>query len=201
LGTKILNFLLAQGIVTILYYAAFYFTPFKPIELPITFIDRNIGFHKVFAYIYISFFIMLLISIISVEKSNSYRCAISIVINALIASFIFFFFPTSMPHIYYSDEEHTSYFLSKFILAVDINYNCFPSIHISNALTASYFLALNRRLFLKCIIWFWFLLITWSVISTKQHYFYDILGGIILSMISLYVVNKFIHYNKKPLTN
>jgi len=201
LGTKILNFILAQGIVTILYYGIIYITPFKAVELPITFIDRYIGFHSVFAYIYISFFIMLLISMICVEKRNSNKCAITIIINALIASFIFFFFPTSMPHIYYSDEVHTNYFLLKFIQAVDINYNCFPSIHISNALTASYFLALNRSLFLKYIIWLWFLLITWSVISTKQHYFYDILGGVILAMISLFIVKKFIPYDKRVLKN
>ena len=168
----------------------------KCVELPVTFIDRNIHFHVVFAYIYISFYLMFLISIIANKKSYSLKCAISIVVNALIASCIFFFFPTRMPAAIYSSEEHTHYFLSRFIQSLDVKTNCFPSLHIANAFTAAFFLALKRKFVLRCIVWIWFILICWSVISTGQHYFYDIIGGIILALVSLYIAGKLSQYNR-----
>ncbi|MEJ0080550.1 MAG: phosphatase PAP2 family protein [Puia sp.] len=196
MATKILYFLLSLGILILLYYAASYTTPFKAIELPLTFIDRAISFHIVFAYIYISFYFMFLISIVTNDKNYALQCAISIVINAVIASCIFFFFPTHMPVAIYASEEHTYYFLSKLLHTLDVSTNCFPSLHIANAFTSAYYLAVKRKLILRSIIWLWFILICWSVISTGQHYFYDIIGGIFLALISLYIVRKLTRYNK-----
>jgi membrane-associated phospholipid phosphatase len=186
LATKILYFIVTLGILITLYYGVNYATPFKAVELPVTFIDRNIGFHVVFAYIYISFYGMFLISIISNNKSYSLQCCISIILNTLIASCIFFFFPTRMPAAIYSSEEHTYYFISRLVQSLDIKNNCFPSLHIANACTAAFYLALRRKLYLRIIFWTWFILICWSVISIGQHYFYDIIGGIILAAFSIY---------------
>lgn len=199
--TKILYFLLTLSILIALYYGANYFTPFKAVELPVTFIDRNISFHVVFAYIYISFYVMFLISIISNEKSHALQCALSIALNTLIASGIFFFFPTHMPVSIYSSEEHTHYFLSRLVQSLDVKTNCFPSLHIANACTAAFYIAIKRKLFLKCIVWVWFILICWSVISTGQHYFYDIIGGIILAVISLSIIRKLSQYHQILMTN
>jgi membrane-associated phospholipid phosphatase len=187
---KFFYFLSSLGILIILYYGANDATPFKAVELPTTWIDRNIRFQIVFAYIYISFYLMFLISIMSNRKSYSLKCAISIVINTLIASCIFFFFPTRMPTALYTSEEHTHYFLSRFIQSLDIRNNCFPSLHVANAYTAAFYLALKKKLLISCMIWIWFILICWSVISTGQHYFYDIIGGIAVAMISLYITGK-----------
>jgi membrane-associated phospholipid phosphatase len=190
MANKFLYFFFTLGILMILYYATNYASPFKAVELPVTFIDRNIHFHVFFIYIYISFYLMFLISIIGNKKSYALKCAISIVINTIIASGIFFFFPTRMPAVIYSGEEHTFYFLSRLVQSLDVKNNCFPSLHIANAFTAAFYLALKRKLFLRSVLWIWFVLICWSVISTGQHYFYDILGGIILAFISLYIVRR-----------
>jgi membrane-associated phospholipid phosphatase len=196
LAIKILYFLFALVILIILYYGVNYATPFKAVELPVTFIDRDIRFHVVFVYIYISFYFLFLISIINNKKSSSLKCALSIIINTLIASCIFFFFPTRMPAAIYSSEEHTHYFLSRLLHSLDVKNNCFPSLHIANACTAAFYLALKSKLFLKYIIWIWFILICWSVMSIGQHYFYDIIGGILLALISLYIIGKLSEYNK-----
>jgi membrane-associated phospholipid phosphatase len=92
-----------------------------------------------------------------------------------------------MPAAIYASDEHTYYFLSGFIQSLDIKNNCFPSLHVANAFTAAFYLALKRKPLLKYMIWIWFILICWSVISTGQHYFYDIIGGIVVAMISLYI--------------
>jgi membrane-associated phospholipid phosphatase len=201
LATKLLNFILAQGIITILYYGVMYVTPYKAVELPITFIDNEIGFHDLFAWIYLSYFFLLLMTITCTEKIDSVKCAKSIVLNALISSIFFFFIPTRIPPDYYSNEEHTRYFLSKLIQNIDANNNCFPSIHIANSLAAAYYFGLHKGFFLKYIVWFWFLLISWSVLSTKQHYFLDIPGGIIVALISLYFIEKYGRYSKSVVHN
>ena len=199
MASKILYLLTALSVLILLYYGANWATPFKTVELPVTFIDRNISFHIVFVYIYISFYLMFLISIIGNQKANSLKCARSIIINTLIASFIFFFFPTRMPSAIYSSEEHTYYFLSKMLHSLDVKSNCFPSLHIANAFTAAFYLGLKRKLFLRSIIWIWFILICWSVISIGQHYFYDIIGGIILALIGLYLIwFRGISYGRQP---
>ncbi len=186
MATKILYFIVTLGLLIILYYGVNYATPFKAVELPLTFIDRRIDFHVAFAYIYISFYGMFLISIISNRKGDALQCAIAIVLNTLMASCIFFFFPTHMPDAIYSSEEHTHYFISRMVHSLDVKNNCFPSLHIANAFTAAFYLALRRKLFLKSILWTWFILICWSVISIGQHYFYDIIGGIIVAAIGVY---------------
>lgn len=196
MATRFLYFLLTLGILIILYYAASYTTPFAAKELPLTFIDRGIGFHVVLIYIYISFYFMFLISIVTNQKIYAIQCAKSIVINTLIASCIFFFFPTRMPPAIYASDEHTHYFLSRIIQSLDVKNNCFPSLHIANAYTAAFFLAIERKLILKWVVWIWFFLICWSVMSTGQHYFYDIIGGIILALISLYIVRKSSQHQK-----
>ena len=192
--TKVLYLIVTLVILTTLYYGASYITPFKAAELPVTFIDRNISFHIAFAYVYISFYLMLLISILSNKKSYSLQCAITLVTNTLIASSIFFFFPTRMPVAIYSSTEHTNYFLSRFVQGLDVETNCFPSLHIANAYAAAFYLAIDKKLYVKCTIWAWYGLICWSVISTGQHYFYDIIGGIILAQISFYIIKKLSHY-------
>lgn len=199
MATRFLYFLLALGMLIILYYGASYTTPFTAKELPLTFIDRGIGFHIVFIYIYISFYFMFLISIVANQKIYAIQCAQSIAVDALIASCIFFF-PTRMPAAIYASTEHTHYFLSRIIQSLDVKNNCFPSLHIANAYVAAFYLAVERKLILKWIVWIWFILICWSVMSTGQHYFYDILGGIILALISLYTVRKFNRHQKGVLT-
>lgn len=195
MAIKILYFLFSLTILIILYYGVSYVTPFKASELPVTFIDRDISFHIVFAYIYISFYLMFLISIISNKKKYSLKCALSIVTNTLIASCIFFFFPTRMPAAIYASKEHTHFFLSRFIQSLDVQTNCFPSLHIANACVAAFYLAVDRKLYVRCTVWTWFILICWSVISTGQHYFYDVIGGIVLALISLYLVRKMNQYH------
>jgi len=195
MAAKILYFVVTLCILILLYYGASYATPYKAAELPVTFIDRNISFHIAFAYIYISFYLLFLNAIIRSEKTNSLLCAISIILNTLIASFIFYFFPTRMPAAIYSNEEHTNYFLSRLVQSLDVKNNCFPSLHIANACTAAFYLAIQRKLAVKFFIGAWLILICWSVLSTGQHYFYDIIGGIFVSLISLVLIRKLIQRN------
>lgn len=61
--------------------------------------------------------------------------------------------------------------------------NCFPSLHVAvSMLLASYYSFIEKSLLKKVLMWLWALAIILSVLTTKQHYVIDIIGGIILSI-------------------
>ncbi len=150
-----------------------------------------IAFNNLFGYIYLSFFVLILISIVNTKADISRQCARAIILNSVAAGIVFILFPTKMPDSVYQIEPGISRGILEFIRNDDRNLNCFPSMHISNAFTAVYFLNMRRSRMVKCFFWLWFGLIAYSVLSTKQHCFYDILGGILLAVVNVAIVKKF----------
>jgi lathosterol oxidase len=183
-------YLLAQSTVATVYYGSMHFVFHMPIELRVSFIDEMLGYNNLFAYVYLSFFFLILISILKSDVHESKQCATAIVLNSIAASFFFIFMPTKIPDYYYHAGPGMSTGILEFIRSRDMNLNCFPSLHISNALSAVYFFNLKRTQPVKTLFWIWFALIACSVISTKQHFFYDILGGMILGIINIFIVKK-----------
>ena len=184
-------YLAAQSAAAFIYYGTMHLMLSKPHELGITFIDRAIAFSNISGYIYLSFFFLILISIVHAQADISRQCARAIVLNSVAAGIIFILFPTKMPDSVYQVEPGISSGILEFIRNDDRNLNCFPSMHISNAFTAVYFLNTGKSRMVKCLLWSWFGLIAYSVISTKQHCFYDIAGGILLAVVNVAIVKKF----------
>jgi membrane-associated phospholipid phosphatase len=184
-------YLAAQSAAAFIYYGSMHIVLTKPNELDTTFIDRAISFNYVFGYIYLSFFFLILVSILFTKADISRQCAMAIILNSVAAGIVFILFPTKMPDSVYQIEPGISRGILEFIRNDDRNLNCFPSMHISNAFTAVYFLNTGRSRLIKCIFWVWFGLIAYSVISTKQHCVYDILGGILLAVVNVAIVKKF----------
>ena len=182
--------LIAQGIVIVIYHGTMLITPFKAVELPMTYIDRLIGFHPFFTYIYVSFFLQLFIGVVYTDEDISLKCAGAIVLNACMASPVFYFFPTTMTTAFFNEGHHTTHFMSVFIRSLDKNYNCFPSIHIANSLVASVYFNVRRSRPWQVISVLWFILIAWSVISTRQHYFIDVIGGLTVAVTSMSIINR-----------
>ena len=182
--------LIAQGIVIIIYHGTMLITPFKAVELPMTYVDRLIGFYSFFTYIYVSFFLQLFIAVVYTDEDISLKCAGAIVLNACIAAPVFYFFPTTMTAAFFNEGHLTSHFMSVFIRSLDKNYNCFPSIHIANSLVATVYFNVRRSKPWRMISILWFVLITWSVISTRQHYFIDVIGGLMVAVTSMSIINR-----------
>jgi membrane-associated phospholipid phosphatase len=178
-------------VAAFIYYGSMHITLLKPNELGATFIDRAIAYNNLFAYIYLSFFFLILISIVNTKTDTSRQCSRAIILNSVAAGIVFILFPTKMPDPIYQIEPVISPGILDFIRNEDRNLNCFPSMHISNAFAAVYFLNIGRYRMVKCFFWLWFGLIAYSVLSTKQHCFYDILGGILLAVVNVAIVKKF----------
>lgn len=199
---NLLNYIITQTIVATLYYTVIKITTATPVELPLTFIDTFFKPHYAAVWIYMSFFFLLMAGVTFTKRENSFHCMKVVLMNSLIASMIFIFFPTKITYWDYSPyiiENTLSYDFMMLIKENDQTYNCFPSLHISNSVVALYFLNKDKKMIWKILNTSWMLAIIWSVISTKQHTFYDVIGGTVLAILS-YVIIKFID-NKKNNTN
>lgn len=186
------NYLFTQSIVGSSYYLVSTFTYVKPVELPLTFIDISVKPHFSAFWIYMSFFFLLICGITFVSKEDSKECVKNVLMNSLIASFFFFFFPTRITfddYTPYVQEDTITGDFIKMMKQYDNTSNCFPSLHISNSITATYFLNKYKKQSTKIINIIWLILIVWSVLSTKQHTIYDVIGGLLLSLTSFKVID------------
>jgi hypothetical protein len=174
------NYFVTQLIVGSSYYLVKKLTVGHPVELDLTTIDTFFKPNFLAVWIYMSFFFMLIAGVTFSTKDKSIECCKIILTNSVIASIFFIFFPTKITyHDYapYIDSNTASYVMMMMIKKYDDTYNCFPSLHIANSIIACYFLIQDKKIYIKVLSVLWLFLIFWSVISTKQHIFYDILGG------------------------
>jgi len=154
-------------------------------------IDRYIPFNKYFIvpyvlwYVYVGFFLMLLCII----SERSYRkLLMNLLIGALTCYGIFCVFPTTVPRPIINSQD----IFSKIVLIIynrDNPFNCFPSIHVLNAVLTAIYVnrepKLNRTVkFISTLI---AVLIVLSTMFIKQHFFLDVVAATILSY-SLYMI-------------
>lgn len=111
----------------------------------------------------------------------------TVVVQTFIAGFFFIILPmeSGFPAI-----EATGWAVPFFNLAdtVNLDYNYFPSLHVTFALTIA--LGLSKRCHLGCQILLisWALAIASSTILTHEHHLLDILGGIGLAIFGIKVI-------------
>ncbi|MBI4041607.1 MAG: phosphatase PAP2 family protein, partial [Deltaproteobacteria bacterium] len=107
-------------------------------------------------------------------------------LNFLIHYPIFFFFPTVIERPTTSLDGWAGSAFS-FLRWIDQPVNCFPSQHVS----LCFVVALgfwNYRRWISIFFLFWAIAISLSTLTTKQHYFWDVLGGLVVFLICYGVV-------------
>ena len=78
-----------------------------------------------------------------------------------------------------------------FFRQLDLTGNTFPSLHVAMSffLTGCYSFFEESRT-RRAFFWVWSVLITASVLTTKQHYVIDIIGGVSLAVVYLFVARR-----------
>lgn len=188
------HYVITQCIVGSCYYIASIITPFTPIEMQLTSVDYFFKPHYSAFWIYMSFFFLLIAGITFSSKEDSIKCCKIVLLNSVFASIFFILLPTRITYNDYYPyilENTITYDLVKLIKEYDNTSNCFPSLHIANSIVATIFLNKNKSTNFKIVSTVWLLLVCWSVMSTKQHTFYDLLAGTLLAFISMYLMNNF----------
>lgn len=196
-NNKIVIYLVLQSVVAFLYYLGSLIVLFDAKIIALTKVDYYVKPHFLAVWVYLSFFLLLFLTVYLSEKKNRKLFIKLIIINSVISLIVFIFYPTFIvDNDYYmlQKDNPISFKVLSFIIDADVRSNCFPSLHIANSLLATVFLFRIKNKFVTLISSVWFCLIAWSVLSTGQHYFYDILGGISLSILSYYGFKYFEKY-------
>lgn len=149
------------------------------------FLDDMIPYNKFFILPYVYWFAyvgIVLIYLAATDYKNYFRLLASIVTGMFICFIFYYFYQTTVirPDIHTTDvfNRFVDYVYSK-----DNPYNCFPSIHVLDALLVSIFLyKVNKNIVVRVIAVASFVSITLSTFFVKQHYVLDAAAAIAISI-------------------
>ncbi len=191
-------------------FFALYFTvlnhPIFPVTLmPLTAVDRWIGFQPAALIFYVSLWIYVpLLPSLMIDRRELWRYAAAVGVLSFIGLGIFVLWPTTIPR---PNIDWAQYPSLAFLKTIDATGNACPSLHVAFAVfTALGFDCLLRRLgagpLSRVTNLAWGAGILYSTLATKQHVALDALGGLVLGatvaaafffkhrLISLVVVTK-----------
>ena len=159
------------------YYLLNKFPFFEVQTLPLTFVDDAVPFLLWTTWPYMLLLVSNFCLPFLIHRRQDFiemmmAFAIAISINIVFWAF----WPTTFPRPDSPESAGLTEMLYRLLIAVDSPLNCFPSGHITVPTIQAW--ALTRRNG-KTRWWIWpiFLLMGLSILSTKQHYFWDMLGG------------------------
>lgn len=141
---------------------------------------------SVFAYSLIYVFVFLPVFTIK-HRIIFLRVIVAFLLCSLMALPFFIFFPVRMPRPGIPTQELLAYWAVALSYTLDKPVNCFPSLHVANAVLAvASCYKLSRRVALWGMVGA--LAVAISTTTMKQHFIADILGGIALALISYFLV-------------
>lgn len=165
-------------------YLVFYIYPnfhpsFHPFYLPLLDIDYAVPFVPWTFILYLSDYVLVasIIAMVSEKAQFQSFTRVSFFTLAMCGTF-FLFFPTSYPRPEYPvvDNAIVAFFMS-LVGNLDTPNNCFPSMHV--AITGGAVWSMRHKgpklMIPYCV---WAIAIFVTTLTTKQHYFVDILGGL-----------------------
>lgn len=163
-----------------------------------TFVDKLVPFNKFFILPYVSWymFIAIFAAILCVlDKERYLKLLITLNIGMITCYVIYYFYPTYVPRPMITGTD----FLSNLVLNLyeaDNPYNCFPSIHVLNSALIALYVFESEKLnkWIKGICISISVSIILSTMFIKQHYFADVVAGIIFAYV-LYFSFKNLKFN------
>ncbi|MFN0084148.1 MAG: phosphatase PAP2 family protein [Blastocatellia bacterium] len=159
---------------------------FEPRRLPMTSLDHAIPFLHWSVWPYFGL-IMLLVLPLFIRTERLFRRAIVAVTVAVCLNLVIYtILPTTYPRPPLPDGEGLSLGAYRWLCAIDTPANCFPSGHITSPAISYWALAQENP---RMIWWFRavFALLAISILTTKQHYVFDLFGGLASAGIGILV--------------
>jgi membrane-associated phospholipid phosphatase len=133
------------------------------------------------------YFIIILAFLSSWRNKYFTILLISLIIASSISFLFYWLLPIKIVRPAY-DGTGISLLLMRLITQVDNPANCFPSSHCIFAVISSMTIHSGlKSAFFKILIWIFCISICVSTITVGQHYFIDVLGGVIIGVMSHYM--------------
>jgi len=161
-------------------------------------VDKLIPFNKIFILPYITWYVFIAIFSIALcilDKERYLKLLITLNIGMITCYIIYYFYPTYVPRPVLTGTD----FLSNLVVNLyeaDNPYNCFPSIHVLNSALISLYICGSKKVYkwIKVICTIMSCSIILSTMFIKQHYFADVIAGIVFAYI-LYFSFKNLKFN------
>jgi membrane-associated phospholipid phosphatase len=157
---------------------------FEPKQLPLLALDQRVPFLPWTFWVYTSDY-LLIGSVVFLLRERAHvdefaRMALGVLVGC---GCFFLCFPTTYPRPAYPESGSSLGSMPmRFIAAADTPGNCFPSMHV--ALTGVAAWAVRRRSRQLALSYgVWTLAICLSTLTTKQHYVWDVAGGVVMMMV------------------
>ncbi len=154
--------------------------------------ERSIPFVPEFIIPYYSMFLIsILVFTLPYTRLEFAILSSRLIFISLVSYVVFLLFPFQFA---FPRPETNSFIVVEFLvglLALDLPYNQFPSLHISTSLI--YWIILKEYLtniWIKIFVAIWFLLIALSVLFVYQHHFFDIITGVGIALLAIYITNQ-----------
>ncbi len=193
LKTKIRVFCEAAVLIIVPYFLLEYFPIFPVHTMSSSAFDELIQFNDVSMWGYQSLYLYIFIRAFSIQEKNKLMdFACTFTLAAWISFVVFFFYPTLCPR---PNVENANWMYSEFI-KYEKPLNAFPSMHVSLVLTTFLYTWNDKNvgLFFKLFGGIWTLWIIFTTLQSKQHVILDVVGGILVFGISVWL-----HKEKSPL--
>jgi membrane-associated phospholipid phosphatase len=160
--------------------------PFFPVTIiPVTAVDRMVGFWPEMLPLYVSLWVYVTIPPMFLKNRRELGSYGLAVIGLSVIAFVFFlFWPTALPKFEMDWSQHPTF---AFLKTVDASGNACPSLHVAFAVfTAIWLGRLLREMgawrLVRALNWLWCIGILYSTMAIRQHVALDVLAGAVLGV-------------------
>ena len=174
-----------------LFFGAYFYLLKQPAYpatvMPITLLDRLIGFQPLALPLYVSLWVYVsLPPALLATRRELYGYAMAMAGTCLAGLIVFYLWPSVVPA---PDIDWTQYPDVAFLKSMDASGNACPSLHVATSVFSGIWLHyLLRRfgapLWLVIVNWVWCIGIVYSALATRQHVAVDVLAGITLGVLA-----------------
>ena len=158
--------------------------------MPITLLDRLIGFQPLALPMYLSLWVYVsLPPALLATPRELYGYAMAMLGACLAGLIVFYFWPTVVPA---ADIDWAQYPDVAFLKSMDASGNACPSLHVATAVFSGIWLHHLLRRFgappwILIFNWVWCTGIVYSALATRQHVAVDMLAGLALGVLAAYL--------------
>jgi membrane-associated phospholipid phosphatase len=177
-----------------LFFGAYFYLLKKPAYpatvMPITLLDRLIGFQPLALPMYLSLWVYVsLPPALLATRRELYGYGLAMAGTCLAGLIVFYFWPTLVPA---TNIDWALYPEVDFLKNIDASGNACPSLHVATAVFSGIWLHhLLRRfgapLWIIIFNWVWCIGIVYSALATRQHVAVDVLAGLALAVLAAYL--------------
>ena len=191
LAYRLMLFALFMVVYCILYVIPNFFSTQEAFQLPFLWIDRVVPLIPWSFLVYTSDYFVFIFAIFILSQKDEFHAFARLMFGILLVCGTFFYlYPTIYPRPEYPAEENRILaWVMQFVAAADTPRNCFPSMHVGLTAGATWALrGQGKRTLILFVVWS--LAIFASTLTTKQHYFIDIIGGIGVMAVVTFLENR-----------